>query len=189
MSKKTITSIILIIMLALLSLWAFNSSSKIMNKFKKANIEKSTVKNEDVNAEELVITETRDGQKYWEIYANSGHYDQAKNKALLNNIKGNFYKNNKVILSFEAPSAIYSQKNKEIVLTGGAKAATNNDIYISAHELKWTGNDQEIFASGNVKIRKAQNILTLSDKSVFTTDLSQLKLIGNSQTKLYEKTR
>ncbi|MFH0703157.1 MAG: LPS export ABC transporter periplasmic protein LptC [bacterium] len=188
MSKRLIISGSIIGALILLSLWAFIASSRMADNIKQvSNRPDNTINEEAVFVNDLIITETRDGQKFWEVYAYSGKYDNEQTQALLTNVKGNFYKNNKVILSFEAPMAIYDSKNKGIKLTGGSKALTNNDIFILAKELTWTGNKGDIIAKGSVKIKKADKFSTSGEKCVFNTDFSKFKVIGSSETNVYGK--
>jgi lipopolysaccharide assembly outer membrane protein LptD (OstA) len=137
--------------------------------------------------EELVIIETKDGVKFWEVYADSGYYDGTGQNAILTDIKGNFYRDGNVVLSFDAPIAVYTSKDKEIRLKGGTRAATKNDVLITAKELSWKGSQDEIVAQGDVKIRKSEDLLITSDSSIFNTDFTKIKLKGNSFTNVYKK--
>lgn len=172
--------------LLILGIWAFITASNITRDVKLASNELDA-EADKAKIEELIITETRDGEKFWEVYANSGQYDGNKKGARLTEVKGNFYKEGKVVLSFDAPEALYIEQNKEIKLTGGSRAATNEAIYITADEISWTGNKDEITATGNVKILKSKDFLIKSDKSTFNTDFTNLKVMGNSQTNVYKK--
>lgn len=186
MSKKSIISILIIGSLILLGLWAFIVSYQITSSMKSTYDNPNAI-NEKANIEELIITETREGQKFWEVYAKSGQYDDNQKGAKLTNIKGNFYKEGKVILSFDAPTAFYISQNKEVKLTGGSRIITDKDILITAQNISWTGTIDEIMANGNVKIRKANEFLITSDDSVFNTDFTKLKVTGNSETNVYKK--
>ena len=185
MSRKSIILTVIIGGLAILGILAFNISSNITRDLNLLTDESND--GQRANIEELVITETRDGQKHWEVYANSAQYDNSKNMAVLTDVKGNFYKEGKVILSFDAPVATYNAKIKEIVLTGGSRAATDNDILITAEEISWTGSKDEITAKKNVKIRRADELYVTSDESSFNTDFTKLKLRGNSLANVYKK--
>ncbi|OGI04342.1 MAG: hypothetical protein A2287_05075 [Candidatus Melainabacteria bacterium RIFOXYA12_FULL_32_12] len=186
MSKKSVILTTVIGILSILGFLAFNISSNITRDINLLSDE-SNNDSKRANIEELVITETREGQKFWEVYATSGQYSDNKNMAVLTNIKGNFYKEGKVVLSFDAPVATYISRNKEIRLSGGSRAATNNDILITSKELTWTGGKDEILAKGNVKIKKSDELIITSDKSSFNTDFTYLKLMGNSETNVYKK--
>lgn len=192
MSKKLIFSIIFLILILGLSIWAFTVATNITKSVSEADIQASRKKidkskNENVNAKGVIITETEAGKKFWEIYADSGKYDSKTTLVSLVQVKGNFYKNNKVVLSFDAPFGKYNQKSKGIILTGGARALSNKDIFISAKKLVFKGKTDEITATGNVKIKKSDEMMTLSDKSVFDTSFKWLKNFGNAQAFVYKK--
>lgn len=188
MSKKLIISISIIAALVILSVWAFGVSSEITSKLEMAQEQNHNVE-EKVNVEELIITETREGKKFWEVYATSGRYENDSNQAILSDIIGNFYKDNKVVMSFKAPKALYNEKKKEIILSGGAYAATADKINIFSNNLKWSSNKDEIYANGNVKIKKDNDFISTGDGSVFNTDFTKFKISGNSQTNVYLKQR
>ncbi len=187
MSKKTLTSIIILGVLTILSIWVFfsDSSEKINVNTDKASSEKQTTEKENVTVSDLIITETNLGKKFWEVVAESGDYDKGTSKAILKNIKGNFYKNDIVVLSVEAPLAIYDSEKKEVILKNGAKAANNKNVLITAREIRWAGTTDTITATGNVKITQEDKLLTTSDKSVFNSDFTNLKLSGNSSSYVY----
>lgn len=186
MSKKMMVSLGAIGFIIIVSIWAFITSLKISDEFK--NTQVTIDKNQDEAViEKPFITETKDGIKYWEIYADSGSYDSTKNGALLKNVKGNFYKQNKVVLSFEAPIGVYCQKTKEVRLKNGAKAATNSDVLITANEMYWVGKKNQITCSRNTKIHKLHQFATKSDSAIFNTDFSKFKIIGKSETYVLKK--
>lgn len=184
MSKRFIISLIVVGILTAVSIWAFAVSSKLTTNIKQVSNDPD-ISDEKVNIEELVITETREGQKFWEIYASSGIYDNTQNQAILTDIKGNFYKNNKVVLSFESPLGIYNEKSKEVKLTGEVKAATDSKIFISSKELSWIGSNNKLIANKDVKIRQSNRLQTTGDKAIFTTDFTSFKITGNTQTNVY----
>lgn len=183
MSKKTIFSVIFLIIFGILSIWAFMISKNIMGNTKIT--EENSEIDEQITLQELIIIETKDGRKFWEIYADSGQFDKGTEKATLNNISGNFYRDGKVVLSVTSPTAIYDSDKKEIKLKGGAQGANNKNIYIKAEEIRWAGAKDEIHATGNVKIIRGDQVMTISDKSTFDTDFTSLKLSGEANTYVF----
>ncbi|OGI03366.1 MAG: LPS export ABC transporter periplasmic protein LptC [Candidatus Melainabacteria bacterium GWF2_37_15] len=177
MTKKSIFSLLILVILGTLSIWAFLFSKSLMGNVHIS--EEESVGDEQVAIKELVITETKNGQKFWEVYAETGHYDNGNNIAVLKNIAGNFYKDDGVVLSVQSPEATFNKDNKEIKLQGGAQAANNKGVYIRADEICWTGSKDEVTAKGNVKIIKEDGLMTVSDESSFDTDFTNLKLSGN----------
>ncbi|OGI00571.1 MAG: LPS export ABC transporter periplasmic protein LptC [Candidatus Melainabacteria bacterium GWF2_32_7] len=184
MTKKSIFSLLILVILGTLSIWAFLFSKSLMGNVHIS--EEESVGDEQVTIKELVITETRNGQKFWEIYAETGYYDNGNNIAVLKNIAGNFYKEDNVILSVISPEATFNNKNKEIKLHGGAQAANDKGVFIRADEICWAGSKDEVTAKGNVKIIKEEGLMTVSDKSSFDTDFSNLKLTGNVNAYVFE---
>jgi len=183
MSKRTIISGIVLAGLFLLSLWVFFSSSPS----EVQTGEENNNKNQQLQIEDFAITETKEGKKFWEVYATQGVYNETIAKILLINIKGNFYKDEKVVLSIEAPNAIYDSAKRQFILQNGARAANDKDVYITAKEICWAGTEDKITATGNVKIIKNNELVTTSDKSIFNTDFTNLKLIGKSNSYIYRK--
>lgn len=183
MTKKTLLSLIFLAIFGVLSVWAFIISQNIMGNTKIAK-EDSGI-DEQVTLRELIIIETKDGKKFWEVYADSGRFDKGSEKAVLNNISANFYKEEEIVLSVKSPVAVYNSEKKQITLKGGAEGANNKDIYIKADQICWTGSQDKINAKGNVKIIRNDQVMTVSDESFFDTDFTNLKISGDSNTYVY----
>lgn len=188
MSKKLTISLIIIAVITVLSIWAFNSSMNLTKNVNRFEQEEDLDGADKAKVEELIITETRNSQKFWEVYASSGQYDHEKNMAKLTEVKGNFYKNNKVVLSFDAPIAFYNDKNKEIKLSGGARALTDDNVFITAKEFNWAGNKDEITAKNNVRISRGQ-FLSTGNLSKFSTDFSRFEMSGNVKTNMFKSNK
>lgn len=187
MSKKTMLSLAVIGFIVIISAWAFSSSLKISRQIKSSQVNVDKNKDEAV-IEKPFITETRNGNKFLEVYADSGTYDSTKNGTLLTNVKGNFYKESKVALSFESPKGIYYQKSKEVKLIGGSKAVTTDDISVIANEMHWISKKNQIIATGNVKINKSQQYETQSDGAIFYIKdavIRNFKIMGKAQTNVF----
>lgn len=183
MSNKFIATLILLIALTALSIWVFFDTPQV-----EYNTEINSSNNnnsEKVNITDLIITETKNGKKFWEVYAEYGNYKNDRNIAVLSNITGNFYEDEIVVLSVKAPTALYDSNLREFILQNGAHAANNKNIVISAEEIRWIGTEDKIVAKGNVKIIKDAELLTTSDGSSFNTNFSNLKLTGNANTYVY----
>ena len=91
MKKRNIGYILLFGTVFIACLWAFISAGLITNNFKKRLADESLGKQE-VTIQNLLVTETKDGAKSWELFAESGFYDSDNQVAVLNDIVGNFYK-------------------------------------------------------------------------------------------------
>jgi len=186
MPKKTLLSAIIIGIFVSVIAWAMVVSYQITKQIDKNQSEGNTVSSENANVENLVITETKNGQKFWELFASEGQYDNKGNRASLVNIKGYFYNNNKRVLTFVSPNADYLVKNKEIRLFGGPKAVTESKIYISSNEMIWSDIDDKINAKGSVNIIKMPKLVAKGDRAIFSPDFSKIKMIGNTTTYSYK---
>ncbi|NLF83590.1 MAG: hypothetical protein GX568_06370, partial [Candidatus Gastranaerophilales bacterium] len=65
------------------------------------------------------------------------------------------------------------------------EAMNDKNVYLKADEVSWKGAKNNIVASGNVKIIRENQVMTVSDKSVFNTDFSNLEISGNSNTYVF----
>ena len=90
--------------------WAFISAGVITHNFNRSQLQTDQDRQEAmING--IILTETKDEKKYWEIYGETGNYDSKNGVAMLNNVIGNFYdENNEVSMSFESSKGTYNEK-------------------------------------------------------------------------------
>lgn len=186
MSKRKIVYIVLLITILFGCSWAFISAGLITKNFKK-DILSNAGEKQELNIEKLVITETKDDKKYWELYAESGYYDNQNKVAILYNIIGNFYDNDEVVLSMESTKGSYSETNKKVVLYEDTYFIYKDGTDVKADRFVWEGNDKDIVATGNVVIRKKGELRTFSNEAILSNQMSQIKIKGRSKTELYSK--
>ena len=186
MSKRKIVYIIILLAIVLGCAWAFVSAGVITKNFKKEVLQDAGSKQE-LNIENLVITETKDDQKYWELFAESGYYDNQNKVAILYNVIGNFYDDGKVVLSMESSKGTYSEENKKVVLYDDTYFIYKDGTDVRADRFVWQGNDKDITAQGNVVIRKNQEIKTYSNEAVLSNQMTTIRIKGRSRTELYSK--
>lgn len=186
MSKRKIAYIIILLTIVLGCAWAFISAGVITKNFKKEALKDAGTKQE-LNIENLVITETKDDQKYWELYAESGYYDSQNKVAILYNVIGNFYDKGKVVLSMESTKGTYSEENKKVVLYDDTYFIYKDGTDVRADRFVWQGNDKDITAQGNVVIRKNAEIKTYSNEAVLSNQMTTIRIKGRSRTELYSK--
>lgn len=151
------------------------------------NVKGALNKSQQVSVKNLILTETKDQKKYWELYAKTGSYDSGARVVVLTEIMGNFYnENQEVILSFKAPVGTYKDDIKLVVLNGGESLFVSKDgTSITADKVTWQGKDSDIIAEGNVRILGNKDFSTVSEKAVFNSDLTIFKIIGNAKTNIY----
>jgi len=186
MSKRKITYIIILSLIVIGCAWAFVSAGLITKNFKKDLLNNAGEKQE-LNIKNLIITETKDDKKYWELYAESGYYDNQNKVAILYNIIGNFYENDEVVLSLESTKGSYSEITKKVTLYENTYFLYKDGTDVRADRFVWQGNDKDITASGNVIIRKKGELRTYSNEAVLGNQMTQVKIKGRSKTELYSK--
>lgn len=185
MKKKNLFYIILIVIVVLACLWAFISASVITKNFKKRLIN-DTLGKQEVSIQNLLVTETKDDQKAWEMFADDGYYDNATQVAILNNIVGNFYKDNEVVASFESSKGTYNQASKEIILYEKTLIVYKDGSNVSANRMKWKGKDSDITAEGSVRLELPSKVVVVAEKASLSSDFKQLKVFGRTKTEIYD---
>ena len=186
MSKRKITYIVILSLVVLGCAWAFISAGVITKNFKKEAINNAGEK-QKLNIENLIITETKEDKKYWELYAESGYYDNQNKVAILYNVIGNFYDDDKVVLSMESSKGTFSEETKKVVLYENSYFIYKDGTDVRADRFVWQGNDKDIVAQGNVIIRRNGELRTFSNEAVLTNQMTSVRIKGRSKTELYSK--
>lgn len=169
-------------------LWAFLSAILITHDFNRNKLATDKDRKEaTING--IVLTETKDHTKYWEMYGEKGTYDSNNAVAIMENIVGNFYKDNDVSMSFQSSKGSYDSENKIIVLYEDTLIAMKDGTTLNADELTYSGSDKPIVAKGNIKIRRGKNFLALADQIEISPTYDSFKIIGKTTSKLYEEKR
>ena len=186
MSKRKIAYTVILLAVVIGCAWAF-----IAAKIKKKNFKKEALKSagekQEVNVKNLIITETKEDKKYWELYAEKGYYDNQNKVVILYNVIGNFYDKDEVVLSMESSMGTYSEEKKKVVLYDNSYFIYKDGTDVRADRFVWEGNDKDIKAQGNVIIRKSGELRTFSKEAVLSEQMTNIKIIGRSRTELYKK--
>ncbi len=184
MNKKRVIKIAVLI-LSLILIWGFIWSWFITKTVRKNNADGS-LKNQHAIVKNIIVTETQEEKKYWEFYAKSGEYNSENNSVQLNDVIGNFYdKNEIVVVSFKSSKGTYDEKTKKVILNGDNLFVGKNGSQLYADELIWQGHDKDILANGNVQFIQDDRIITKAQRAVFNSKLTNFKVIGKTKTKLY----
>ena len=165
-------------------LWAFFSAAIITGNFNRAIVKESSDR-QKVDAIGIIITETKSGQKYFEIYGEDGNYSNDNNVAILNHVVGNFYKNGDVAMSFQSSKGSYDEQQGIITLFEHTYIVLRDDTSLEADRLTWYGSDKDTVAEGNVKIKRGNEMLAIADKCIIGAGYDKFKIIGQTQTKIY----
>ena len=172
-----------------LLLWAFISAGVITHNFNRNQLQTDQDRQEAlING--IILTETKDEHKYWEIYGETGNYDSKNGVALLNNVVGNFYdKDNEVSMSFESSKGTYNANKSQIILYEDTFIVLKDLTTLRANKLVWSGNDMPIVAEGNVRITRNQEFLASAQKIEISPDYDTFKIEGNAVSKIYKENK
>ena len=186
MSKRKIAYIVILSIIVIGCTWAFIAAGVITKNFKK-EVLKDAGQKQELNIQNLIITETKEDKKYWELYAESGYYDNQNKVAILYNVIGNFYDDDKVVLSMESSKGTFSEDTKKVVLYDNTYFIYKDGTDVRADRFVWQGNDKDITAQGNVVIRKKGEVKTYSNEAVLSNKMTTIRIKGRSKTELYSK--
>lgn len=187
LSKKKKAYIGAFSLIAALLLWAFVSAGVITHNFNRSQLQTDQNRQEAL-IEGIILTETKDDKKYWEIYGETGNYDSKNGVALLNNVVGNFYdKDNEVSMSFESSKGTYNENKEQIILYEDTFIVLKDLTTLRANKLVWSGKDIPIRASGNVRITRKQEFIATANEVEISPDYDKFKIIGNTVSKAYKE--
>ncbi len=187
LSKKQKAYLGALTLVVVLLLWAFVSAGVITHNFNRAQLQLDKDRQEAL-IRGIILTETKNDRKYWEIYGETGNYDSKNGVALLNNVIGNFYdENNNVSMSFESSKGTYNESKKEIFLYEDTFIVLKDMTTLRANKLEWTGNENPIIAKGNIRITRNEDFIALADKVVIDPGYEKFKIVGNSVSKIYKE--
>ena len=186
LDKKKRTYLIVALAVILVMGWAFLSAIFITSNYTRAQL-KGSPDEQKVDAKGIIITETKQGNKYFEIYGETGHYSNDNSLAILNNVIGNFYKDNKVAMSFQSSKGTYDEKTGTITLYENTYIVLEDSTSLNTDKLVWSGSDKDTVAEGHVVIKKNNEMVATAQKGVISAGYEKFKIIGKTTTKLYDK--
>lgn len=165
-------------------IWAFIAGGMITKNFKK-DILTNAMDKQEVTVHGLIVTETKENEKYWEIYAEEGHYNSKDKVVLLQNVFGNFYDKGEVTMSFKSDKGTLTETTKKVVLYNNSLIVYKNGEYIRADRVTWQGKEADITAQGNLLLEKKDQIRIHADKATLSPDWTDFKVIGKTKTELF----
>jgi len=166
--------------------WAFISAGIITHNFNRSQLAGEEDRKEAlING--IILTETKDEHKYWEIYGETGSYDSNTGVALLNNCIGNFYdKDNAVSMSFESTKGTYNADKKQIILYQDTHIVVKDGTSLEADRVIWSGNDKPVIAYGNVRITRNKDFFATAENVEISPDYDKFKITGHTVSKMYD---
>lgn len=183
--KRTIYAIGFLVVVGILS-WAFITAGIITRNFNREQLI-GTENRQELDVSGIIITETKEDKKYWEIYGERGYYNSDSRVAILENVTGNFYNNNEVSMSFESSKATYNEVKKQIILYNDTHIVIKDGTSLYCDRLTWSGSGKDIVAKGNIKINRNNELIASADNAVISPDYSKFQIIGKTITKLYKE--
>lgn len=182
--KRTIYAIGFLVVAGVL-LWAFITAGIITRNFNREQLI-GTENRQELDVSGIIITETKEDKKYWEVYGERGYYNSDNRVAILENVTGNFYSKNEVSMSFESSKATYNEVKKQIILYNDTHIVIKDGTSLYCDRLTWSGSDKDIVAKGNIKINRNNELIATADKAVINPDYSRFQIAGKTVTKLYK---
>lgn len=171
----------------LLLLWAFISASVITHNFNRNKLQ-TDQNHQEALIHGIILTETKDDKKYWEIYGENGNYDSKNGIAMLDNVIGNFYdENNEVSMSFESSKGTYNENKEQIILYEDTFIVMKDLTTLKANRLEWSGRDVPIKAKGNVRVSRNKEFIATAEEMEISPDYDKFKLKGQVVSKVYEE--
>ena len=170
----------------LILLWSFFSAKILTSGLNRKELSEGG-DNQQAVVEGIILTETKDEEKYWEIYGDTGVYDSKKETATINGVHANFFKDNKVSMSIISSKGTYNSKDKTITLYEDTYLVLEGGLTLNADKLVWSGNDKPIFAYGNVLVTKDDKFMATADEIEISADYENIKIKGNTTSKIYDR--
>ena len=184
LDKKKRNYLIAVFAVVFVMAWAFISAGVITANFNRSQL-KNSENEQKVDASGIIITETKDGNKYFEIYGETGHYSNDHSIATLNNVIGNFYKENKVAMSFQSSKGTYDENTGIITLYENTYIVLEDGTSLNTDKLTWYGNDKQTVAEGHVLIKKDKQMIATAQKGVIDAGYEKFRIIGKTNTKIF----
>lgn len=183
---KKKTYLIAFLVFCSVMLWAFLSAEFLTNGFSRSKI-KSGDDRQEIDVSSMILTETKEDTKFWEIYGETGTYNSDQKVALLTNVIGNFYKDNDVAMSFESSQGTYNEEKNQIILYDNTFIVLKDGTSLKTDRLIWSGSDKDIVAKGNILINRNGELIATGDEVIINPDYNHFKLKGKTVSKVFDK--
>ncbi len=185
LSKKKRLYFIIAGSMAMILLWAFLTAKVITHDFNRQQVAANKDEQQAI-VNGIILTETKNDTKYWEIYGENGKWNSINGVAQLNNVLANFYKDNEVSMSLQSSKGTYDSKTKAVTLYKDTFIVLKDGITLNADKLTWLNSNSPVIAEGHIKIQKANQLLSTADKIIISPNYDSFKIEGNTVSKVYE---
>lgn len=178
------TYFIIAVVLTVILMWAFITAGIITTNFNRNSL-RSGVDRQELQVSSMILTETKDGQKFWEIFGETGQYSSDHKIAHLNNVVGNFYKDNAVEMSFESTKGLYNEETQEIILYENVFVVLKDETSLKADKITFDIKTKILTVDGNVIINRKNSFNARAEKAVIDSEYSRFRIIGKTVSKIY----
>jgi LPS export ABC transporter protein LptC len=186
-NKKQKAYIVAGITVVAIMFWAFVSAGIITKNFNRSQVSNKQDSQEAI-IHGIILTETKNDHKYWEIYGETGNYNSDNSIAMLDNCTGNFYdENNEVSMSFVSTKGTYNSVKGQIILYDNTHIVIKDGTSLEANRVIWSGNDKPITASGNIRITRGSEFFATADEVEISPEYTHFKIKGHAVSKGYSK--
>ena len=126
------------------------------------------------------IIEEQNGQKVWELNAESIEVDASGKLVSLKKLKGIFYQEKGGKVDIIAQEGILDTKTHNITLQGDIKATSSEGAVFTAPQGRYEEQTKTFFGTGGITLIRGDTIIT-GDKIDADTNLEKVKVQGNAK--------
>ena len=125
------------------------------------------------------LKEEKDGKLVWEVTAETIQIDIQTNAAVMQNMKGAFYRADGTVTELSAKEASYDQKENVITMNGTIEARQSDGGKLKADSARYDGKKKHLYCDGNVEVNKGGYLIT-GDHLVADQVTGKLRVDGNA---------
>ena len=137
----------------------------------------------DAVIEKLHLVSTIQGQKRWEMNADSARLYQTQKQAYADAIYGQFYKRDKLVSTLTADKAIINTETNATQADGHVELVTENGSKLETDKLNWDPTTDEIKTDSRVHIYKGTDDITATGL-VADTQLNNIRFVKDVHTQV-----
>jgi len=137
----------------------------------------------DAVIEKLHLVSTIQGQKRWEMNADSARLYQTQKQAYADAIYGQFYKRDKLVSTLTADKAIINTETNATQADGHVELVTENGSKLETDKLNWDPITDEIKTDSRVHIYKGTDDITATGL-VADTQLNNIRFVKDVHTQV-----
>ena len=120
------------------------------------------------------------GQRSWELKAESITLDPNTKLTHLNNIKGSVFQEKGGKVEFTAKNAVFEPDNRVITMEGEIKAQASDSGVFTAEKANYYSKDKKFEATGKIKLIKDDTVIT-GDKLESDANMEKIKITGQAK--------